>query len=87
MIKPMGNRLLVLQDKAPEEVKTPSGIYMPATSIQRPLRGTVKSVGPKVEFIKEGDTVCFARFAGQNLQDGADSYLVMAESEIICQLA
>ena len=47
MLKPIADRVLI--EPAPAEVKTASGIIIPDTAKEKPLRGKVIAVGPEKE--------------------------------------
>ena len=83
-IKPQGSYLVVLPD-APEEV-TESGLYVPESSRQKPLRGQIKAVGPgtsedKMEFAV-GELVAYGQFSGVPVDWDCVSHLIMKSSDI-----
>ena len=83
-IKPLADRVLV-QPEAAEE-KTASGIIIPDTAKEKPMRGTVIAVGNgKVDeplTVKEGDTVLYGKYAGTELTVDDTDYLIMRETDI-----
>ena len=83
-IKPQGSYLVVLPD-APEET-TESGLYVPESSRQKPLRGVIKAVGPgsvedKMEF-QVGELVAYGQFAGIPVDWDGVQHLIMKASDI-----
>lgn len=83
-IKPLQDRVLVLPAKAEE--KTASGIIIPDTAKEKPMKGTVVAVGAgKVDepmTVKVGDAVLYGKYAGTELKVDGDEYLIMRESDI-----
>jgi chaperonin GroES len=83
-IKPLADRVLV-QAEAAEE-KTASGIIIPDTAKEKPMRGTIIAVGNgKVDepmTVKAGDTVLYGKYAGTEITVNDVEYLIMRESDI-----
>jgi chaperonin GroES len=83
-IKPLADRVLV-QPEAAEE-KTASGIIIPDTAKEKPMRGTVVAVGNgKVDeplTVSVGDTVLYGKYAGTELTVNDTDYLIMRETDI-----
>lgn len=87
---PLGDRVLVLQ--ASEEEQTESGLYIPQGAQEKPHQGKVLAVGPgrltpegnTVEpEVKDGDTVLFGKYSGQELRIDDQLYLIMREEDIL----
>jgi chaperonin GroES len=75
-----------------EEEKTKGGIIIPDTAKEKPQEGKVIAVGKgKVEKdgkvtpldVKEGDTVLFGKYSGQEIKLDGEEYLIMREEEIL----
>ncbi len=84
-VKPLADRVLV--KPAAAEEKTASGIIIPDTAKEKPMRGTVVAAGPgkkdEPTSVKAGDEVLYGKYAGTEISvDGAD-YLIMRESDIL----
>jgi len=84
-VKPLSDRVLV--KPADAETTTASGLIIPDTAKEKPMRGTVVSAGPgkkdEPTAVKEGDTVLYGKYAGTEISiEGAD-YLIMRESDIL----
>ncbi len=58
-IKPIGNRVAILQKDA--EQTTASGLIIPDVAQEKPQQGEVVAIGSKVEDIAVGDTVIYSR--------------------------
>ncbi|MBU2019048.1 MAG: co-chaperone GroES [Bacteroidetes bacterium] len=82
--KPLADRVLV--EPAPAEQKTASGIIIPDTAKEKPLRGTVVAAGPgKVDepmSVKNGDSVLYGQYSGTEIKVDGNTYLIMRESDI-----
>lgn len=89
-ILPLGNRVLVLKTEAFE--KTNSGLFIPATAQEKPLKGKVIAVGPglknkhgvmKPMDVQVGDHVMYEKYAGAEIKMDGVEYLILQENEII----
>ncbi|MFT5582085.1 MAG: chaperonin GroES [Lentimonas sp.] len=82
--KPLADRVLI--EPSPAEVKTASGIFIPDTAKEKPLKGIVVALGQgKVDepmTVKKGDSVLYGQYSGTEIKlDGTD-YLIMKEADI-----
>lgn len=90
-VKPLGDRIVVRRKES--EQKTAAGIVLPDSAQKKPQLGKVLAVGAgsllkngkrRPMQVKEGDTVLFAAWAGDEFKDrGGDSILVMHEGDIL----
>src|SRR5256885_12348857 len=91
-IRPLGDRIVIRREEA--EDKTAGGIILPDTAKNKPQRGTVLAVGPGRQKkdgtrapmqLKDGDTVLFTSWAGDEFKDRRDpnEVLVMHESDVL----
>jgi len=84
-IKPLADRVLV-QPVAAEE-KTISGIIIPDSAKEKPLKGEVMAVGNGTKdeemVVAVGNTVLYAKYAGQELEWEGVKYLIMKQSDIL----
>ena len=71
-IKPLADRVLV--KPAPAEQKTVSGIIIPDSAKEKPLKGEVLAVG---------NTVLYGKYAGTELEWEGEKYLIMRQSDIL----
>ncbi|MBN9293993.1 MAG: co-chaperone GroES [Flavobacteriia bacterium] len=82
--KPLSDRVLV--ETAPAEEKTASGIFIPDTAKEKPLKGTIVAVGQgkKEEpmTVKVGDSVIYGQYSGTEISIEGRKYLIMKESDI-----
>lgn len=83
-IKPLQDRVLVLPAEAAET--TSSGIIIPDTAQEKPMKGTVIAVGngkkDEPMTVKVGDAVLYGKYAGTELKVDGEEYLIMRESDI-----
>jgi chaperonin GroES len=83
-VKPLADRVLVQPAEAEE--KTASGIIIPDTAKEKPMRGTVVAAGPgkkdEPTTVKVGDTVLYGKYSGTEIQVDGKDYLMMRESDI-----
>jgi len=89
-VKPLDDRVLVKPMEP--ETKTESGLYLPETAKERPMKGRVVSVGPgkllgngnrgKME-VGKGDTVVFGKYAGSEIEIKGEEHLILRESELL----
>jgi chaperonin GroES len=91
-LEPLGDRVVV-KPSAKEEV-TKGGIYLPDTAKEKPQEGEVVAVGPgrlgddgkrlSME-VKKGDLVIYAKYAGMELKEEDEEYIVLRESDILAR--
>ena len=89
-IRPLHDRVIVQRiDEGEQKV---GGIIIPDSAKEKPMQGKVIAVGKgKVEKdgkvtpldVKEGDTVLFGKYSGQEIKMEGDEYLIMREEEIL----
>ena len=82
MIKPLGERVLLEVPEVKEE-KTQGGLFVPDTAKEKPLESNVIAVGAKVEDIKAGDKVVYAKFAGTEVKYEDKKYLIMDVADVL----
>lgn len=84
-IKPLADRVLI-NPTAAEEV-TMSGIIIPDSAKEKPLRGTIVAVGTGTKdeemVLKEGDKVLFGKYAGSEIELEGTKYLIMRQSDVL----
>lgn len=84
-IKPLADRVLI-NPTAAEEV-TMSGIIIPDSAKEKPLRGTVIAAGNGTKdepmVVKEGDNVLYGKYAGTEIDVDGNKYLIMRQSDIL----
>jgi chaperonin GroES len=82
----------VLVKPVEKESVTSSGLYLPESSKEKPIHGTVVAVGPGKRLengnlatmsVSVGDTVVYASYAGTEVEVNGESHLVMRESELL----
>lgn len=87
-IKPLADRVLI-QPTAAEEV-TVSGIIIPDSAKEKPLKGTVLATGNGTKdeemVVKEGDVVLYGKYAGTEIELDNEKYLIMRQSDILAIL-
>lgn len=88
-IKPLADRVLI--QPAPAEEKTVSGIIIPDTAKEKPLKGSVIAVGNGTKdeemVLKTGDTVLYGKYAGTEIEIDGEKYLIMRQSDVLAVLA
>lgn len=80
--RPLGDRVLVKPD--PVEEQTKSGLIIPETvkNKQKPIKGTVISIGPGVKSVDSKSKVLYAEHSGTKIKLQDEEFLVMRESEL-----
>ncbi len=82
--KPLADRVLI-EPLAAEE-KTSSGIIIPDTAKEKPLKGIVIAAGPgkgdEAMTVEKGDTVLYGQYSGTEIKIENGEYLIMKESDI-----
>ncbi len=89
-VKPLEDRVLVKPIEA--ESKTASGIFLPDSAKEKPVRGTVVAAGPgkrldngkRAEMsVRKGDTVVYGKWAGTEVEIKGDKHLILRETELL----
>ena len=90
-VKPLGDRIVVRREEAEE--KTAGGILLPDSAKNKPQRGKVLAAGPgrllkdgtrRSLQVKEGDTVLFTAWAGDEFKDkNREVILLMHEEDVM----
>ncbi|MCH5229831.1 MAG: co-chaperone GroES [Muribaculaceae bacterium] len=83
-LKPLADRVLI-QPTAAEEV-TMSGIIIPDSAKEKPLKGKILAVGKGTKdeemVLKEGDEVLYGKYAGTEIEFEGVKYLIMRQSDV-----
>jgi len=86
-LKPLSDRVLVRPAVA--EQKTASGIIIPDSAKEKPLKGEVIATGPgtkdEVMQVSKGDTVLFGKYAGTEIELDGEKLLIMRQSDILAK--
>lgn len=84
-VKPLADRVLI-QPTAAEEV-TASGIIIPDSAKEKPLKGTVLAVGTGTKdeemVLKKGDTVLYGKYAGTEVELEGEKVIIMRQNEVL----
>ena len=89
-LAPLGDRVLVR--RAPKEVQTASGIYLPTDKTKDPNEGTVIAVGPGEKDVtgnlhavnvNVGDTVLLPEYGGMKVKIDDDELFLFRETDIL----
>ncbi|MBX9680575.1 MAG: co-chaperone GroES [Gemmataceae bacterium] len=93
-LRPLGDRIVVRRSEA--EDKTAGGIVLPDSAKNKPQKGKVLAVGAgkllkdgarKALQVKEGDTVLFTAWAGDEFKDReGGNMLLMREDDVLAIL-
>lgn len=88
-IKPLADRVLI--KAAAAEEKTASGIILPDTAKEKPLKGEVLATGNGTKdeemVLKVGDIVLYGKYAGTEVELDGEKYLIMRQSDVLAVLA
>lgn len=89
-LKPLADRVVV--EPLEEEQKTATGVYLPDSAQERPMKGVVIAAGPGrldddgkrvAPEVKVGDKVLYAKYAGTEVKLGEKDILVLKEGDIL----
>ncbi len=93
-LQPLGDRVVV--KPIIEEEVSKSGIILPDTAKEKPQRGKIIAVGPgrldedgnRIAMeVKKGDKVLYAKYAGTEVKEGDEEYLILRESDILAKFS
>ena len=66
---------------------TVSGIIIPDSAKEKPLKGNVLAVGNGTKdeemVLKEGDTVLYGKYAGTEIELDGEKYLIMRQNDVL----
>ena len=89
-VRPLHDRIIVLRLEEGEQQV--GGIIIPDTAKEKPQQGKVIAAGKgKVKDdgviapldVKEGDTILFGKYSGQEIKLDGTEYLIMREDEVL----
>jgi chaperonin GroES len=83
-----------LHDRIDEGEQKIGGIIIPDTAKEKPQQGKVIAVGlgkkeknERVALdVKEGETILFGKYSGQDIKIDGEEYLIMREDEVLAVL-
>ena len=83
-IKPLADWVLILPVEVEQKV---GGIIIPDTAKEKPQRGKVVAVGNGTKdedmILKVGDEVFYGKYAGTEIENDGEKYLMMRQSDIL----
>ena len=89
-MKPLHDRIIVRRIEEGEQKI--GGIIIPDTAKEKPQQGKVIAVGAgKIKDdgkrvpldVKEGDTILFGKYSGQEIKINGEEHLIMREDEVL----
>ena len=89
-LRPLHDRLVV--ERSDETEKQRNGIIIPDSAKEKPQQGKVVGVGAgkadkdgkRIPLdVKEGDTILFGKYSGQEVRVDGEDYLIMREDEVL----
>jgi len=87
-IQPLADRVLV--KPAAAETQTASGIIIPDSAKEKPLRGEVLAVGSGTKdeamVLQAGDQVLYGKYAGTELELDGEKFLIMRQSDVLAKI-
>jgi len=87
-IQPLADRVLI--KAAAAETQTASGIIIPDSAKEKPLRGEVLATGKGTKdeemVLKAGDQVLYGKYAGTELELDGEKFLIMRQSDVLAKI-
>ena len=92
-VRPLHDRIIVRRME--EQEQKVGGIIIPDTAKEKPQQGKVIAAGKgKVKDdgavvpldVKEGDTILFGKYSGQEIKLDGEEFLIMREDEVLAVL-
>src|SRR3954466_13741089 len=93
-IRPLGDRVLVKAIERAEQTK--SGLFLPDTAQEKPQEALVLAVGngklldngTRIPIdLKPGDKVLYSKYAGTEVKQDNEEYLILRESDILAVIS
>jgi chaperonin GroES len=86
-LQPLSDRVIV--KPATAEQKTASGIIIPDSAKEKPLKGEVVAVGlgskDETMQLSVGDVVLYGKYAGTEIEVDGEKILIMRQSDILAK--
>ncbi len=90
---PLADRVVV-KPSTKEEV-TKSGLVLPDTAKEKPVEGEIIAAGPgrwdegkRIPLeVKVGDKVIYAKYAGSEIKEDGQEYIILKEADILAKIA
>lgn len=83
-LEPLGARILVRRDIAPEQ--TEGGIVVPVNAREKPRTGTIISLGPTATGFSVGDRIVFPLYAGTEVEHAKETLLLMHIDDVFARI-
>jgi chaperonin GroES len=92
-VRPLHDRIIV--QRLEEEEQRFGGIIIPDSAKEKPQQGKVIAAGKGKSKddgkvlpldVKEGDTILFGKYSGQEIKIDGEEYLIMREEEVLAVL-
>ena len=92
-LRPLYDRIVVRRKDTKEQVR--GGIIIPDTAKEKPQEAEVVAVGEgkfndegkrQTLDVKNGDTILFGKYSGQEIKIDGEDYLIMREDEVLAVL-
>lgn len=84
-IRPLADRVLI--EPTPAEEVTMSGIIIPDSAKEKPLKGKIIAVGNGTKdepmVLKEGDVVLYGKYSGSEIEFEGTKYLMMRQGDVL----
>ncbi|MDE5704740.1 MULTISPECIES: co-chaperone GroES [Muribaculum] len=88
-VKPLADRVLI--KPTPAEERTLSGIIIPDSAKEKPLRGTVIAAGNGTKdeemVLKANDEVLYGKYSGTEIELDGEKYIIMRQSDVLAVIA
>jgi len=91
--RPLNDRILIKRNDEPETTK--GGIIIPDSAKEKPMQGKVVAVGEGKTYesgkvrpveVKEGQTVFFRKYAGNEIRIDNQDFMILREDEVLAIL-
>lgn len=84
-LQPLADRVIILP--SPAEEVTVSGIIIPDSAKEKPLKGTVVAAGKGTKdeemVLAPGNEVLYGKYAGTEIEFEGEKYLIMRQSDVL----
>ncbi len=89
-LKPLGDRVIVKASEA--ETQTKSGLFIPDTAKEKPMKGVIMAVGEgkwdedgkrRIPMdVKVGDVVIYGKYGGTEIKVDGEDYLILSDRDV-----
>lgn len=80
-LQPLGDRIIAEREEA--EAKTPTGLYLPASSKEKSQIAKVVAVGKDVKDVKVDDRIVVREYSATDIKVNETKFMIVKEEDVL----